>query len=150
MRWNYPKRAISIILIIFAIIMGIYSWYLSTSALVIISWNTASEIDTAGYNIFRKVGQEGDYIQVNRELIIASGDVLTGGSYQYIDHMVQENVTYTYILEDVSLDGKTNRHGPIQVTAEARGKIELLVACIFGIIAIINILSAGKEDNIVR
>ena len=87
-------------------------------ASVLVEWTTASELDTAGFNLYRSEVQSGPFVQINQDLIPTSSDPLSGGSYQFEDNAVQPGKTYYYELEDVELNGGTNRFGPIQVTAQ--------------------------------
>ena len=93
------------------------------SALVIVEWTTESEVNLAGFNLYRSDDPEGPYIKVNDALIPASPDPVTGGSYVYTDTAVTAGVTYYYKLEDVELDGSSTMHGPIEVAAQADGGV---------------------------
>jgi hypothetical protein len=88
------------------------------SALVIVEWTTESEVNLAGFNLYRSDEPEGPYLKVNDALIPASHDPVTGGSYVYTDTAVTAGVTYYYKLEDVELDGSSTMHGPIEVVAQ--------------------------------
>ncbi len=86
---------------------------------VVVEWTTGSEINTAGFNLYRSEGADGPYTKINAQLIPASNDALIGGKYRYEDANVTPGATYYYQLEDVELSGATARHGPIAVTAPA-------------------------------
>ena len=88
-------------------------------AAVIVEWTTESEVNQAGFNLYRSENQEGPYIKLNDALIPASLDPITGGSYVYTDTAVIGGATYYYKLEDVELDGTSTLHGPIEVVAQA-------------------------------
>ncbi len=85
-------------------------------ARIVVQWTTATEINTAGFNVYRSERAEGPYTKLNAQLIPAS-DALTGGKYQYEDTTVVSGKTYYYQLEDVEYGGATARHGPIVITA---------------------------------
>lgn len=85
-------------------------------ARIVVQWTTATEINTAGFNVYRAERAEGPYTKLNAQLIPAS-DALTGGKYQYEDTTVVAGQTYYYQLEDVEYGGATARHGPIIITA---------------------------------
>jgi hypothetical protein len=85
-------------------------------ARIVVQWTTATEINTAGFNVYRAERAEGPYTKINAQLIPAS-DALTGGKYQYEDTTVVAGRTYYYLLEDVEYGGATARHGPIVITA---------------------------------
>jgi len=87
------------------------------SARVIVEWTTATEINTAGFNLYRAARAEGPFEKINAQLIAASPDAITGGKYRYEDTTVLAGQTYYYELEDVEFGGKSERHGPIIITA---------------------------------
>ncbi|MCK5523918.1 MAG: hypothetical protein KAI83_12370 [Thiomargarita sp.] len=80
---------------------------------VVLEWETATEIDNAGFHIWRATGEDwidGDYstvIRLTDQLIKAQGD---GSSYSYIDSNVESGVTYYYALEDIDLFGQSTIH----------------------------------------
>jgi hypothetical protein len=84
-----------------------------------ITWTTATEVNTAGFNLYRGGKIEGPYTKINAELIPAGRDPLTGGKYQFEDAEVVAGRTYFYQLEDVEFGGGSTRHGPIVVTAQS-------------------------------
>ena len=88
-------------------------------SLVIVEWTTESEVETAGFNLYRSDSPDGPYVKVNDALIPGASDPLLGGKYVYTDTNVVAGRTYYYKLEDVELDGATTVHGPIEVVAEA-------------------------------
>ena len=92
-----------------------------TASVVVVEWTTETEVDTAGFNLYRSESPDGPYIKTNHELIPGSSDPLLGGKYVYTDTNVVAGRTYYYKLEDVELDGTTTIHGPIEVVADATG-----------------------------
>ena len=89
------------------------------SSLVLVEWTTESEVDMAGFNLYRSESPDGPYVKVNATLIPGALDPLLGGKYAYTDTNVVAGRTYYYKLEDVELDGATTLHGPIEVVADA-------------------------------
>jgi hypothetical protein len=89
------------------------------SSTVFVEWTTESEVDVAGFNLYRSESPDGPYVKVNAALIPGASDPLLGGKYTYTDTNVVAGYTYYYKLEDVELDGTTTLHGPIEVVAEA-------------------------------
>ena len=87
-------------------------------AAVIVEWTTESEVNLAGFNLYRSESLDGPYVKVNDTLISASPDPIAGGSDSYADNTAEAGVTYFYKLEDVELDGRATMHGPITVVAE--------------------------------
>ncbi len=80
---------------------------------VILVWETKSEIDNAGFNIYRAEAEDVEYIQVNDSMIPAKASSMEGASYLFIDNSVKNRETYYYKLEDVDLNGATMMHGPV-------------------------------------
>lgn len=103
--------------------LGLYAKKASTQARIVVEWSTASELDTVGFNLFRSQTASDPGVQVNPELIPASQDTQTGGDYRYTDNFVVSGKEYYYYLEDVSMGGSIQRHGPVIVKAESSGKI---------------------------
>lgn len=86
---------------------------------VVLDWVTASEIDNAGFNIWRKEGN-GQYEKINSALIPANGNLTAGATYTYTDNTVAAGSTYYYRLEDIDTSGVSTFHDEtdgIQVTA---------------------------------
>jgi hypothetical protein len=80
----------------------------------ILSWETGTEVDNAGFNLYRAVSADGPWTKINAGLISAQGDPVSGASYSFLD--VPGYGTFYYVLEDVDLYGVSTRHGPINVT----------------------------------
>jgi len=85
---------------------------------VILKWTTESEIDNAGFNLYRAESEKGEYAKINSSLIPADGTATSGATYHYIDNEVRNRKTYYYKLEDIDLNGTSTMHGP--VSAEPR------------------------------
>jgi hypothetical protein len=83
---------------------------------VIIQWSTESEIDNAGFNLYRSEIEDGEYIKINNSLISAQGTATQGASYEFVDKDVQNRKTYYYRLEDIDLNGTSIMHGPVSAT----------------------------------
>ena len=72
---------------------------------VLLSWETGSEIDNAGFHIWR--GEGGEYVRITDELIAAEGDEVSGASYSFEDASVRSGTFYSYRLEDIDYNGKS-------------------------------------------
>ncbi len=81
-----------------------------------VNWTTASELDNAGFNLYRSLSKDGEKSQLNEALIPAQGDELQGASYSFTDNDVTPGITYYYWLEDVDIHGKSTMHGPVTAT----------------------------------
>ncbi len=114
----------------------------SVPGTVVIEWTTESEVDLAGFNIYRSESRDGPYVKINSELIPASPDPIAGGSYSYADSTAEAGVAYYYKLEDVELDGKTATHGPIRVVATAESAAQPSTAGVLAVILLATLLGA--------
>jgi hypothetical protein len=83
-----------------------------------ISWATEFEPDNAGFNIYRSQQENSGYVKINTTLIPAQGNAINGSNYTYFDNPNQ-NGTYYYKLESVSLQGGIDDHGTISVIVTA-------------------------------
>jgi hypothetical protein len=82
-------------------------------------WTTASEVDNAGFNIYRSESADGTYEKINESLIAAQGSPTQGAAYEYIDKDVKSKKTYYYKLEDVNVNGTSTLHGPVSATPKS-------------------------------
>ena len=83
---------------------------------VILKWRTATEVDNAGFNIYRAEQRNGSYAQINNTLIPAKGNATSDARYRYED--TPDAGTYYYKLEDVDYNGVSTMHGPVRVRLE--------------------------------
>lgn len=81
-----------------------------------IAWSTESEMDNAGFNLYRSESENGEYIKINDALIPAEGSPTQGASYTFTDDGLQNRKSYWYKLEDIDLNGKATMHGPVNAT----------------------------------
>ncbi|MFN2286470.1 MAG: hypothetical protein ACK2UQ_18790 [Anaerolineae bacterium] len=95
---------------------------------VALSWETASEVGAAGFNVYRaEVSGTGvpvsdisgdDFVQINAALIPAEGDELVGAAYRFEDDDVAPGRRYAYRIEEVEWDGQATLY-PETVTVRA-------------------------------
>jgi hypothetical protein len=87
-------------------------------AVVSVEWSTETELNTAGFNLYRSDQPEGPFdLRVNDALIPASTEPLLGGEYRFTDRTARPGKSYYYLLEEVGLSGSRATHGPIPVRA---------------------------------
>jgi len=76
---------------------------------VVLSWDTASEVGTAGFNVFRLPAWDAaaaeDWVKVNDELIPSAGDEMVGAAYRFEDDDLALGRKYRYRVEEVEWDG---------------------------------------------
>ena len=119
-----PNRSFMIsaaLLAITGILLIVYIVVINFRSSVIVSWETATELETAGYFIYRSESPDGPFEKITEEMIPASTSPLTGGSYEYTDTETRAGNTYYYQLEEIETSGTTNIEGPIEGMAAYRG-----------------------------
>ncbi len=80
---------------------------------VLITWTTGTEIDNAGFDIYRKEDGGANLVKVNASLIPAQGTLEGGASYSFVDANVESGTKYLYYLVDIDVNGRTTAHGPV-------------------------------------
>lgn len=85
---------------------------------VLLTWETASEVGTAGFNVYRATAAEMDFVQINAALIPSEGDELVGAAYRFEDDAVSPGRQYHYRIEEVEWNGAASLY-PETVTVRA-------------------------------
>ncbi|MBN8706158.1 MAG: T9SS type A sorting domain-containing protein [Bacteroidetes bacterium] len=84
---------------------------------VTLNWETASELNHAGFEIYRSAREKSDFRLVasytSKSELRGKGD--QGGKYSLTDPQVINSVTYYYKLVDVSIDGNRTEHKVLSV-----------------------------------
>ncbi len=85
---------------------------------ILVTWETNSELNTRGFNLWRGTSPAGPDIRLNATLIPSQSQGNPGGfSYAWEDRAnLVPGTTYFYWLEDVDLSGNVTRHGLASVT----------------------------------
>lgn len=83
-----------------------------------ISWTTESELDIIGFNLYRSDTPDGEFLQINTEVVPPADDPFIGGEHMFIDEGVVRGQTYYYQLETINRTGSTSIEGPFAITAE--------------------------------
>lgn len=87
---------------------------------IVIRWSTETEVNTAGFNLYRALGEDGPWEKINERLIPGAPDPLRGGTYVFTDTEVIAGQAYWYELEEVETSGKTTRLQRTEAVAEPR------------------------------
>ncbi len=88
---------------------------------IVANWETASEIDNLGFNLYRAESPKGRQVRLNRSLIpsqVPPGSP-TGAIYTFRDARIRTGVTYYYWLESVDVRGTTKLYGPVETNSES-------------------------------
>ncbi len=117
-------RAISLILVLFltlsiaitvvsaAITLNYFTATLEGEE-VYLEWETASEMDLAGFYVVRSLSPDAEYTRIS-SFIYGEGDI-TGAIYNFTDTDIILNTNYYYKLEDVDINNNSSFHGPVVV-----------------------------------
>ncbi len=81
----------------------------------LVSWETASEVDNVGFNLYRSNSLDSPGERLNAQLIPSrapgGGE---GARYEFLDTTALPGAGY-YTLEDIDASGARTRHGPIEL-----------------------------------
>ncbi len=86
------------------------------NTVMLIEWETATEIDTAGFYIQRRNGAGDAFERISGSLIPSQGDGAIGAVYSFEDTSPGSNPEY--ILEDVSNANISTNHGPYKPASD--------------------------------
>lgn len=81
---------------------------------ILVEWETGSELDHLGFNIYRSTNPIEGFTQINNELIrnyLTSGEFR--GRYRFVDPDLTNDTIYYYVIEDVAINGDRETHGPV-------------------------------------
>ena len=107
---------------------GLRSEHIEIWRQIILTWETATKVDTAGFNIYRAKSEKGEYTKITSLPILANGSPTQGATYEFEDSDVQNRKTYYYKLEDIDLNGNSTMHGPESATPRLIYGIKNLMA----------------------
>ena len=110
-----------------------------------IQWQTESEFDTVGFNIYRSESPDGEFVQINPQLIPSKADPTSGASYLYEDNQVTSGITYYYKLEDVEYDNSREQHDIIPQEVPRLNWVEILIAAISFVFGLALLTRGVKE-----
>ncbi len=84
---------------------------------VVLTWQTATERDNAGFNILRSEQRMGEYVQLNSSLMPTRANNNEGATYSLVDNTAVKGKVYYYQLQDISFSENHTLHGPISFIA---------------------------------
>lgn len=129
---NQRSQALLAFIGVLWLLLGAYILYaqFSRPATIQIEWQTETEFDTAGFNIYRSATPDGEFVQINEQLIPSQADPASGAAYLYVDDKVEAGQTYFYKLEDVEYNNTRQQHEVIAGEAPAVEIWALILAAI--------------------
>lgn len=100
-----------------------------TKASILLKWETISEVDSLGFNVWRAIAPTNgectgksveDYtgiVKLNEHLIHTTGKPSEGASHSYHDHSVTPQTVYCYGLEEITGSGERIVHWDLIIPA---------------------------------
>ena len=92
---------------------------------VTLKWITESEVDNAGFYIYRSETREGDFKVINPTMIQGAGTTSERNTYTWTDPTAKPNVAYYYRIEDISHAGVREQLATVRMRGlvSASGKL---------------------------
>ncbi len=96
-----------------------------TEAGVVLKWTTESEVDNAGFYIYRSETRDGEFKVVNPTMIQGAGTTGKRNQYTWTDATAKPNTVYYYRIEDVSHAGVREQLATVRLKGliSAHGKL---------------------------
>ncbi len=96
-----------------------------TDAGVILKWTTESEVDNAGFYIYRSQTRDGEFKVVNQSIIQGAGTTGKRNEYTWTDTTAKPHTVYYYRIEDMSHAGVQEELATVRLRGliSARGKL---------------------------
>ena len=96
--------------------MSVFTANVSADGSVLLAWETSTERDAAGFNLYRAATEDGPYVQMTTTPIPAQGTAASGASYSFVD--TPGSGTFSYVLKDLDEQGQHILHGPAVVQVQ--------------------------------
>jgi hypothetical protein len=94
---------------------------------IVLNWETAAELNSVGFNVYRAASADGLRSRLNGSLIASQAPGSpTGASYQFTDDTARAGMTYYYWLHEVDANGGMDEYGPVSAQLEARARLRLV------------------------
>ncbi|HNW59413.1 MAG TPA: FlgD immunoglobulin-like domain containing protein [bacterium] len=82
---------------------------------VVLQWETQSESDNLGFNVYRSTEEQGLFSQINTRMIPGAGSSASAHNYRYVDNTAAAGQVYYYQIVDIATNGTMQWHGPVMV-----------------------------------
>ncbi|MBN1657706.1 MAG: hypothetical protein JXA93_04860 [Anaerolineae bacterium] len=88
------------------------------AGVIVLAWETASEFETLGFNLYRGDAPGGEQVRLNQAMVPARASGSAHGAvYAWEDADVEPGHAYYYTLEAIDVHGVPVRHGPVWAVA---------------------------------
>jgi len=85
---------------------------------IVLTWTTESEVNNAGFYVWRSESENGRYQKLSAVLISGQGNSSSKTGYHFSDPTAKPGKIYWYKIEAVSSNGESEFHGPISVSSQ--------------------------------
>ena len=82
---------------------------------VVLNWTTESEMNNAGFHIYRSRAKDGEFKAVNPTMIQGAGTTSERNKYTWTDKTAKPNTVYYYRIVDVSYTGEQKQLATIRI-----------------------------------
>ena len=128
---NRHRQKAILVFITIGILLLCYGMYQRLTPTVRIAWTTESEVDTLGFNLLREdLTDQGNFQQINLQLILAQGSPISGINYHFIDRKVQAGKSYIYHLQEINNNHEVVDLESIEIRVKQKGVIEIGIALV--------------------
>jgi hypothetical protein len=86
----------------------------------VVEWSTASEIGSAGFDVYRLDARGERWEKVNERRVASLVGAPQGGTYRVADPRAPRAGSRRYLIVETAIDGSARRHGPFDVEVERR------------------------------
>jgi hypothetical protein len=91
-----------------------------------LGWETATEVDLLGFDLYRAGAAGGSLTRLNAALIpVQHPGSPAGAVYEYADAGVEPGAAYWYWLDAIDVHGQAARHGPVSVQVPPGGQYRI-------------------------
>lgn len=130
--------------------LALTSWIFGRQTIIVVEWSTASEFNTAGFNLYRGLSPDQINQKINSTIIPGSIDPLSGGKYQFQDDSVEPGTQYYYVIEEVDLNGTSSKFGPVSIKAVPNHLLTVylpIILLVFGMAALLTGLYLKRKTD---
>ena len=78
-----------------------------------LKWQTASEVENFGFDVYRSDREEGPFVRLTESPIPGSGTSDVPTKYEFADTSIEPDTAYYYYVESISTAGVRQRFTPI-------------------------------------
>lgn len=90
---------------------------------VVLHWRTESETNNIGFNIYRSTIKDGKFKRVG--FVEGHGSTAVAHEYTFMDKRAKTAETYYYYLDDIDIEGKTEKSDLISITFQPGQSVPL-------------------------